>query len=51
MGLYVTMMILTIIASSLFMFFLKIVGSTQKENNHKSLDEAIRRDTDEFNRY
>ncbi|MDI2112020.1 hypothetical protein [Commensalibacter nepenthis] len=50
MGIYGTMMILTIIAFSLFQFFLKIIGSTQKENAHKSLEEAIQRDTDEFNR-
>lgn len=49
MGIFGSMIILTI-CSYLFLFLLiKIIGSTQRETN--STDEAIQRDTDEFNKF
>ncbi|CAI3949325.1 unnamed protein product [Commensalibacter communis] len=51
LSVYGAMILLTIITSSLFMFFLKIIGSVQKDEKNDSLNEAIQRDTDEFNRY
>lgn len=49
MGIFGSMIILTI-CSYLFLFLLmKVFGSTQKETN--STEEAIQRDTDEFNKF
>lgn len=51
MGIFGTMTIMSILSYLAFMLVIKIVGSTQKENKYKSTDEAIQRDTDEFNRF
>lgn len=50
-GLFIAMSIMSICAYALFILCMKIIGSTQKENSYKSTEEAISRDTNEFNKF
>lgn len=51
MGMFGTLILLLIIAFSLSLFALKVIGSLSKENKYKSTEAAIQRDTDEFNKF
>ncbi|CAI3930927.1 unnamed protein product [Commensalibacter papalotli (ex Botero et al. 2024)] len=47
MGIFGSMIILTICSYFFLFLLMKIIGSTQKETN--KMNDAIQRDTDEFN--
>lgn len=49
MGIFGSMILLTLCSYFFVFLVMKIVGSTQKETNKMS--EAIQRDTDEFNKF
>lgn len=51
LGVFVAVSVLSVCGYIIFLLFMKIIGSTQKENSYKSTEEAISRDTDEFNKF